>query len=110
MAAVVLDIEANPGRQEAEQHCQQEALPPSLSTKTAAYTTPRNRRGGWPSSSTSASSRVAGGRWFENTPRPAPQLELEGVAVANFSCCRGWVISTDILVTLQRPRLRAVSR
>src|SRR5947209_14504373 len=25
---------------------------------------------------------------------------------ANFSCCRGWVISTDILVTLQRPRLR----
>src|SRR5882724_4875869 len=30
MATVVLDIEANPGRREAEQHCQQETLPPSL--------------------------------------------------------------------------------
>jgi len=25
---------------------------------------------------------------------------------ANFACDRGWVINTDILLTLQRPRLR----
>ena len=85
MATVVLDIEANPGRREAEQHGQQEALPPSLVHEDQQRI--RHRETGeedgrlhvhlpavaWP---------AAGGS--EILFDPAPQLELEGVAVRKF--------------------------
>src|SRR5260370_42684774 len=85
MATVVLDIEANPGRREAEQHGQQEALPPRLvheDQQRIQHREPGEEDGRLQVHLPAVAWPAAGGS--EILLDPTPQLELEGVVVRKF--------------------------
>ncbi len=85
MATVVLDIEANPGRREAEQHCQQETLPPRLvheDQQRIHHREPAEEDGRFYVHRPAVAWPAAGGS--EILLNPTPQLEVERVAVREF--------------------------